>query len=65
MFWSSAATIRSWRVRRQSGARFSAAGSSGLVKRAQDHADLAMCVWSRPDIPRHDLLKLFGRRRRC
>jgi uncharacterized protein (DUF2336 family) len=41
------------------GARFSAAGSSGLVKRAQDHADLAMCVWSRPDIPRHDLLKLF------
>jgi uncharacterized protein (DUF2336 family) len=41
------------------GARFSASGMSTLVKRAQDNAGLAMCVWSRPDIPRHDLVKLF------
>ena len=41
------------------GARFSGAGMSVLVKRAQDNGDLALCVWARPDIPRHDLVKLF------
>lgn len=42
-----------------SGARFSASGMSILVRRAQDNGDLALCVWGRPDIPRHDLVKLF------
>ena len=41
------------------GARFSASGMSILVRRAQDNGDLALCVWERPDIPRHDLVKLF------
>ncbi len=41
------------------GARFSTSGMSALVRRAQDNGDLALCVWSRPDIPRHDLVKLF------
>ena len=42
------------------GARFSTSGMSTLVKRAQDNGDLALCVWSRPDIPRRDLMKLFA-----
>lgn len=42
------------------GARFSTSGMSILVRRAQDNGDLALCVWARPDIPRHDLLKLFA-----
>lgn len=42
------------------GAKFSTSGMSTLVRRAQDNADLALCVWSRPDIPRHDLVKLFA-----
>ena len=41
------------------GAKFSTSGMSTLVRRAQDNGDLALCVWSRPDIPRHDLVKLF------
>jgi uncharacterized protein (DUF2336 family) len=41
------------------GARFSVNGVSTLVKKAQDNGALALCVWSRPDIPRHDLVKLF------
>jgi uncharacterized protein (DUF2336 family) len=41
------------------GARFSSSGMSILVRRAQDNGDLALCVWGRPDIPRHDLVKLF------
>lgn len=41
------------------GARFSASGMSILVRRAQDNGDLALCIWARPDIPRHDLVKLF------
>ena len=41
------------------GARFSTTGMSILVKRAQDNGDLALCVWARPDIPRHDLVRLF------
>jgi uncharacterized protein (DUF2336 family) len=42
------------------GARFSEAGISTLTRRAQHNADLAMCVWARPDVPRHDLVKLFA-----
>jgi uncharacterized protein (DUF2336 family) len=41
------------------GAKFSAFGVSRLVGRARDNGDLALCIWSRPDIPRHDLLKLL------
>ena len=42
------------------GAKFSTSGMSTLVKKAQNSGDLAVCVWSRPDIPRADLLKLFA-----
>jgi uncharacterized protein (DUF2336 family) len=45
---------------RNPGARFSASGFSVLTKRSKDNGDLALCVWSRPDIPRHELIKLFG-----
>jgi uncharacterized protein (DUF2336 family) len=41
------------------GAKFSAFGTSKLVERSRDNGNLALCVWSRPDIPRQDLLKLF------
>jgi len=44
---------------RNSGARFSQTGFSGLVKKAADDGDLALSLWSRPDIPRHVLVKLF------
>jgi len=44
---------------RNAGARFSDFGTSTLVKKARDDGDLAMCVWSRPDIPRQNLVKLF------
>ena len=44
---------------RNSGARFSDFGISTLVKKACDDGDLALCVWSRPDIPRQNLVKLF------
>ena len=44
---------------RNDGARFSDYGVSSLVKKARDDADLASCVWLRPDIPRQDLMKLF------
>jgi uncharacterized protein (DUF2336 family) len=42
------------------GAQFSTSGMSTLVKRAQDNGDLALRVWSRPDIARHDLARLFA-----
>lgn len=45
---------------RNRGARFSVSGFSTLVKRSRENGDLALCVWSRPDIPRHELIKLFG-----
>ncbi len=32
---------------------------STLVRKAQSSGDLALCIWARPDIPRHDLVKLF------
>jgi uncharacterized protein (DUF2336 family) len=41
------------------GAKFSDFGVSTLVRKAHDDGDLALCVWSRPDIPRQDLVKLF------
>lgn len=44
---------------KNAGARFSSAGMSKLTARAHDSSTLALCVWSRPDIPRHELLKLF------
>jgi Uncharacterised protein conserved in bacteria (DUF2336) len=43
-----------------SGAKFSSSDISTLVKRSRDDGDLAMCVWSRPDIPRQDLMALFA-----
>jgi uncharacterized protein (DUF2336 family) len=45
---------------RNPGARFSTSGFSALTRRSKDNGDLALCVWSRPDIPRHELIKLFG-----
>ncbi len=42
------------------GAKFSNFGTATLVERAKDNGALALCVWSRPDIPRHDLVKLFA-----
>jgi uncharacterized protein (DUF2336 family) len=44
---------------RNGGAKFSDFGISTLVRKARDDGDLALFVWSRPDIPRQDLLKLF------
>ena len=44
---------------RNGGAQFSDFGISTLVKKACDDGDLALCVWSRPDIPRQNLVKLF------
>jgi uncharacterized protein (DUF2336 family) len=41
------------------GARFSDFGLSTLIRKALDDGDLALCVWSRPDIPRQNLVKLF------
>jgi uncharacterized protein (DUF2336 family) len=43
-----------------SGANFSSSGISTIVKRSRDDGDLAMCLWSRPDIPRQDLMTLFA-----
>jgi uncharacterized protein (DUF2336 family) len=44
---------------RNGGARFSDFGFSTLVSKARDDGDLTLCVWSRPDIPRQSLIKLF------
>src|ERR1700761_930369 len=44
---------------RNTGARFSDFGVTTLVDKACDDGDLALCVWSRPDIPRQNLVKLF------
>jgi uncharacterized protein (DUF2336 family) len=41
------------------GARFSEFGYSRLVKRSENDSDLALHLWSRPDIPRQHLLELF------
>ncbi|MGB9117871.1 DUF2336 domain-containing protein [Bradyrhizobium sp.] len=45
---------------RNGGARFSDLGFSTLVRKACDDRVLALCVWSRPDIPRQNLVKLFA-----
>ncbi len=47
------------RTARNGGARFSQFGISTLVEKARDDRDLAMSVWSRADIPRQNLVKLF------
>jgi uncharacterized protein (DUF2336 family) len=44
---------------RNSGARFSHFGAFTLVQKARNDGDLALCIWSRPDIPRQNLVKLF------
>jgi uncharacterized protein (DUF2336 family) len=41
------------------GARFSEFGYNKLVSRSKDDGDLALLVWSRPEIPREYLLMLF------
>jgi uncharacterized protein (DUF2336 family) len=47
------------RTAKNGGARFSTFGFSTLAGKAIDDGDLAFCVWSRPDIPRQNLVKLF------
>ena len=42
------------------GASFSEFGYFSLVRRSSDDDDLAICTWSRAEIPRRHLLKLFG-----
>lgn len=42
------------------GARFSTNGHAILVERSKDDGELAASVWSRPDIPHDQLLKLFS-----
>jgi uncharacterized protein (DUF2336 family) len=42
-----------------SGARFSEFGYTTLVSRSQTDSELALLVWSRPEIPRDYLLRLF------
>lgn len=42
------------------GAAFSDFGYSTLVQRSSSDNDLAACIWSRPEIPRQHLLKLFA-----
>lgn len=42
------------------GAAFSEFGYSTLVQRSSNDGDLAACIWSRPEIPRQHLLKLFA-----
>ncbi|WP_024516152.1 DUF2336 domain-containing protein [Bradyrhizobium sp. Tv2a-2] len=44
-----------------SGSRFSGNGFSTLVDKALKDNRLALCVWSRPDIPRHEVVSLFQR----
>jgi uncharacterized protein (DUF2336 family) len=41
------------------GAKFSDFGYSTLVQRSEHNAELARRVWSRPEIPRQHLLRLF------
>jgi uncharacterized protein (DUF2336 family) len=42
------------------GASFSESGYSSLVRRSSDDDELALCAWSRREIPRRHLLKLFA-----
>ena len=45
---------------RNPGASFSEFGFSSLVRRSSGDDDLAVCTWSRREIPRQHLLKLFA-----
>jgi uncharacterized protein (DUF2336 family) len=47
------------RTAKNGGARFSESGFSTLVKKASDNSDLALSLWSRPDLPRQALVRLF------
>lgn len=42
------------------GAEFSEFGYSTLIRRSRDDNKLALCIWSRTEIPRQHLLKLFA-----
>lgn len=42
------------------GASFSESGYSSLVRRSSDDDEMALCTWSRPEIPRRLLLELFA-----
>ena len=42
------------------GAEFSEFGYSTLIRRSRDDNKLALCIWSRMEIPRQHLLKLFA-----
>jgi len=42
------------------GAKFSEFGVSNLIKKASSDGNLALSVWSRTDIPRQNLVKLFA-----
>jgi uncharacterized protein (DUF2336 family) len=42
------------------GAAFSEFGYSTLVRRSLSDSDLAACIWSRPEVPRQHLLRLFA-----
>ncbi|MBV8925922.1 MAG: DUF2336 domain-containing protein [Bradyrhizobium sp.] len=43
------------------GSRFSDNGFSRLVEQSLRNSKLASCLWSRPDVPRRDLMNLFQR----
>jgi uncharacterized protein (DUF2336 family) len=43
------------------GSRFSTTGFSRLVEKSLQDSRLAFCLWSRPDVPRQDLMNLFQR----
>jgi uncharacterized protein (DUF2336 family) len=43
------------------GSRFSDDGFSTLVEKSLQDSSLASCLWSRPDVPRRELMNLFQR----
>jgi uncharacterized protein (DUF2336 family) len=43
------------------GSRFSNRGFSQLVEKSLQDTKLALCLWSRPDVPRQELMNLFQR----
>jgi uncharacterized protein (DUF2336 family) len=43
------------------GSRFSSSGYSQLVEKSLQDSRLAICLWSRPDVPRQELMNLFQR----
>jgi uncharacterized protein (DUF2336 family) len=43
------------------GSRFSKRGFSQLVEKSLQDTRLALCLWSRPDVPRQELMNLFQR----